>query len=61
MPPPGPVKIGHRKDGYQRRPHRFHVSRPSFPAARSAIEGFRNITLSRFVRFPVQNAFLALD
>ena len=27
-PPPGPVKIGHKKDGHQRRPHRFHVSRP---------------------------------
>ena len=25
-PPPGPVKIGHKKDGHQRRPHRFHVS-----------------------------------
>ena len=28
MPPPGPVKIGHKKDGRQRQPHRFHVSRP---------------------------------
>ena len=28
MAPPGPVKIGHKKDGCQRRPHRFHVSRP---------------------------------
>ena len=27
-PPPGPVKIGHKKDGHRRRPHRFHVSRP---------------------------------
>ena len=27
-PPPGPVKIGHKKDGRQRWPHRFHVSRP---------------------------------
>ena len=26
--PPGPVKIGHKKDGHRRRPHRFHVSRP---------------------------------
>ena len=26
--PPGPVKIGHKKDGHQRRLHRFHVSRP---------------------------------
>ena len=26
--PPGPVKIGHKKDGHQRRPHRFHVSQP---------------------------------
>ena len=26
--PPGPVKIGHKKDGCQSRSHRFHVSRP---------------------------------
>ena len=26
-----PVKIGHKKDGHQRRPHRFHVSRPPLP------------------------------
>ena len=25
---PGPVKISHTKDGRQRSPHRFHVSRP---------------------------------
>ena len=37
--PPGPVKIGHKKDGRQRRPHRFHVSRsPPYPAAGSATE-----------------------
>ena len=37
MAPPGPVKIGHKKDGRQRRPHRFHVSRPPspYPAAGS--------------------------
>ena len=29
--PPGPVKISHKKDGRQRRPHRFHVSRPPLP------------------------------
>ena len=28
--PPGPVKIGHKKDGHQRQPHRFHVSQPPF-------------------------------
>ena len=28
MAPPGPVKISHKKDGCQRQPHRFHVSRP---------------------------------
>ena len=28
MPPPGPVKIGHKKDGRRRQLHRFHVSRP---------------------------------
>ena len=26
--PPGPVKISHKKDGRQGRPHKFHVSRP---------------------------------
>ena len=26
--PPGPVKIGHKKDGRRRRLHRFHVSWP---------------------------------
>ena len=26
-PPPDPVKISHKKDGRQRQPHRFHVSR----------------------------------
>ena len=36
--PPDPVKIGHKKDGHRRRPHRFHVSRPPspYPAAGSA-------------------------
>ena len=28
MAPPGPVKIGHKKDGHRRQLHRFHVSRP---------------------------------
>ena len=38
-PPPGPVKIGHKKDGRRRWPHRFHVSRPPpYPAAGSATE-----------------------
>ena len=37
MAPPGPVKISHKKDGRQRRPHRFHVSwPPPYPAAGSA-------------------------
>ena len=30
-PPPQPCKISHKKDGYQMRPHRFHVSRPTPP------------------------------
>ena len=34
--PPGPVKISHKKDGCRRRPHRFHVSLPPYPAAGSA-------------------------
>ena len=29
--PPDPVKITHKKDGYQRQPHRFHVSHPTRP------------------------------
>ena len=28
---PGPVKISHKKDDPQRRPHRLHVSRPTIP------------------------------
>ena len=31
LAPPGPVKIGHKKDGHRRRPHRFHVSCPPLP------------------------------
>ena len=27
-PPPGPAKISHKKDGHQRWPYRFRVSRP---------------------------------
>ena len=30
-PSPNPVKISHKKDGRQRWPHRFHVSRPPLP------------------------------
>ena len=30
-PSPGPVKITHKKDGHQRRLHRFHVSAPPTP------------------------------
>ena len=37
MPPPGPVKINHKKDGCRRRPHICHVSwPPPYPAAGSA-------------------------
>ena len=28
-PPPGPVKINHKKDGRLRQPYRFHVSLPT--------------------------------
>ena len=51
-PPPGPVKIGHKKDGRRRRPHRFHVSRPPpYPAAGSATGTFHCsfITCLQFV------------
>ena len=42
MAPPGPVKIGHKKDGHRRQPHRFHVSRspltrPLDPLLRSVV------------------------
>ena len=30
--PPGPVKISHKKDGHQRRLHRFRVSWPPLPS-----------------------------
>ena len=34
--PPSPVQTSHKKDGRQRRPHRFHVSwPPPQPVARS--------------------------
>ena len=35
--PPSPVQISHKKDGHQRRPHRFHVSwaPPPYAAAGS--------------------------
>ena len=36
MAPPSPVETSHKKDGRQRRPHRFHVSwPPPYPAAGS--------------------------
>ena len=31
--PPSPVEISHKRDGHQRRPHRFHVSCPTPPPA----------------------------
>ena len=31
MAPPSPVETSHKKDGRQRRPHRFHVSCPPPP------------------------------
>ena len=37
-PPPGPVKINHKKDGRQRRPHRFHISWAPYPAAGSVTD-----------------------
>ena len=45
---PGPEKISHKKDGHQRRPHRFHVSRPPlYPAAGSASVCFFRICIMR--------------
>ena len=32
-PSPSPVQISHKKDGRQKRPHRFHVSWPPYPTA----------------------------
>ena len=31
VPPPGPIKTSHKKDGHLIRLHRFHVSRPPPP------------------------------
>ena len=35
MASPSPVQTSHKKDGRQRRPHRFHVSCPPHPTAGS--------------------------
>ena len=50
-----PLKISHKKDGRQRWPHRFHVSRPPpYRAAGSAtaISEINNVT-STFFDFPI--------
>ena len=47
-PPPGPVKIGHKKDGCRRRLHRFHVSRP--PLTRP-LDPLLNSVYHQVVRF----------
>ena len=39
MAPPSPVEISHKKDLRQRRPHRFHVSCPPYPATGSDAGG----------------------
>ena len=46
-PPPSPVQISHKKDGRQRRPHRFHVSwLAPYPAAGS--DAAQKLRLSRY-------------
>ena len=56
MAPPGPVKIGHKKDGRQRRPHRFHVSRPPpYPAAGSA-----TVTITFYFVFHLEKYTLSI-
>ena len=40
-PPPGPVKISHKKDGCRIRPHKFHVSRPPSTRLLDPLLGFR--------------------
>ena len=73
-PPPGPVKIGHKKDGRQRRPHRFHVSwPPPYPAAGSATEslyvvnkylcqtGRRQYKRKRWKLLPIQETHWIFD
>ena len=47
MAPPGPVKIGHKKDGHRRRPHRFHVSRPPLPG-----RWIRYCYMNRVAKYP---------
>ena len=45
--PPSPVKISHKKDGYRRQPHRFHVSYPiPYPSAGSATENHLPVEVS---------------
>ena len=39
-----PVEISHKKDGCQRRPYRFHVSWPPYPAAGSDAGQFNKLT-----------------
>ena len=47
-PPPSPVKTSHKKDGRQRRPHRFQVSwPPPYPAAGSSTAVVYNETCTK--------------
>ena len=58
MPPPGPVKIGHKKDGRQRRPHRFHVSRPPpYPTAGSATDSVLFVSIQLLVNIKGKYSF----
>ena len=48
--PPSPVQTSHKKDGHQRRPHRFHVScPPPHPAAGSDAVPFTTVHVLHFL------------
>ena len=62
MAPFGPVKINHKKDGHQRRPHRFHVSwPPSHLTAGSATENVAILASKVFENFPSANKVSSLQ
>ena len=58
---PGPVKIGHKKDDCPRRSHRFHVSRPPYPAAGSATDLVLYLVDKANSRCSIVNLLLAIS
>ena len=50
-PPPSPVQTSHKKDGHQKRPHRFHVSCPPYPATGSDAAKTQTLRVNAPLRF----------